>query len=372
MSRVAIVGCGVVGAAIAYELSKIPQLSITVIDPKPPAQAATKAALGVLMGAISHKTKGKAWQRRWVSMERYETLIPELESQTGKHIPYNRQGLLKISLTPEEQEKWEALATVRQSQDIPLELLCASDVESRYPQINTNAIAFAVYSPRDRQIHPTRLTQVLIEAAQQNGVTCHFGVAAEDFECTTHSNNQKTCTKIRTCDGTIAEIPTDWLVIAAGLGSTPLTTHLAASTSIQPVLGQAIHLRLSDSESLGQGQPEPVITGDDVHIVPLGSGEYWIGATVEFPELEDIPPEGDTQKLQQVIQQAFDLCPELANATITNTWCGWRPRPEGRPAPIIEKLSGYDNVVLATGHYRNGVLLAPATALEVRELLVGE
>ncbi len=372
MSRVTIVGCGVVGAAIAYELSKISQLSVTVIDPKPPAQAATGAALGVLMAAISHKTKGKAWQRRWASMERYETLIPELESQTGQHIPYNRQGLLKIYFTPEERENWESLATVRQSQNIPLELLSPSDLDSRYPQLNTNAIAGAVFSPSDRQIDPTRLTQVLIEAAKQNGVTCYFGVAAENFECTTNQHDSKTCTKIHTSDGTLKEIPTDWLVIAAGLGSTPLTTHLAANTEIQPVLGQAMHLRLSNSESLSQGQPEPVITGDDMHIVPLGSGEYWVGATVEFPDAEGTPPEKDTQKLQPIFQQAVRLCPELANATIINTWSGLRPRPEGRPAPIIKPLSGYDNVILATGHYRNGILLAPATALEVRELLVGE
>ncbi|WP_071518034.1 FAD-dependent oxidoreductase [Geitlerinema sp. PCC 9228] len=371
MSRVAIVGCGVVGAAIAYELSKIPHLSVTVIDPQP-AQASTGAALGILMGVISHKIKGKAWQRRWVSLQRYETLIPELESQTGQQIPYNRQGLLKIYFTPEEQESWENLVTVRQSQNIPLELLSARDIESRYPQLNTNAIAGAVFSPRDRQIHPSRLTQTLMEAAKQNGVTFHIGVAATDFDCTTDQQNRKTCTKICTSGGSIEEISTDWLVVAAGLGSTPLTRHLAATTEIHPVLGQAIHLRLSNADSLSHGQPEPVITGDDMHIVPLGSGEYWVGATVEFPDEAGTPPEEDTQKLQLVTQQAFDLCPELANATITNTWSGLRPRPQGRPAPIIEKLAGYNNVILATGHYRNGVLLAPATALEVRGLLVGE
>ena len=69
------------------------------------------------------------------------------------------------------------------------------------------------------------------------------------------------------------------------------------------------------------------------------------------------------------MQDAIAFCPELKNATIIKTWSGKRPRPEGIPAPIINNLSGYDNVLLATAHYRNGVLLAPATALEVTKML---
>ena len=68
--------------------------------------------------------------------------------------------------------------------------------------------------------------------------------------------------------------------------------------------------------------------------------------------------------------KAIAFCPELKQATILKTWSGKRPRPEGIPAPIIEKLTGYSNVLLATAHYRNGVLLAPATALEVARLLL--
>jgi glycine oxidase len=71
--RIVVIGCGVVGAAIAYELSRIPQFEITVLDQQPPAQAATGAALGVLMGIISQKTKGRAWHLRQTSIRRYAT-----------------------------------------------------------------------------------------------------------------------------------------------------------------------------------------------------------------------------------------------------------------------------------------------------------
>jgi glycine/D-amino acid oxidase-like deaminating enzyme len=113
---------------------------------------------------------------------------------------------------------------------------------------------------------------------------------------------------------------------------------------------------------------QPVITGNDVHIVPIGGNNYWVGATVEFPHNgHEIPP--NQELLTKVWHQAITFCPDLATGTIVRTWSGLRPRPENRPAPVIEKLPGFSNVILATGHYRNGVLLAPATANTIREMI---
>jgi glycine/D-amino acid oxidase-like deaminating enzyme len=120
---------------------------------------------------------------------------------------------------------------------------------------------------------------------------------------------------------------------------------------------------------LGQSQFQPVITGEDVHIVPLGQGEYWVGATVEFPD-EDGEVIPQAALLTQVLDQAIAFCPALATSRILRSWSGKRPRPEGEPAPLIRPLAGYENVLLATGHYRNGVLLAPATALTIKDFIL--
>jgi glycine oxidase len=76
--------------------------------------------------------------------------------------------------------------------------------------------------------------------------------------------------------------------------------------------------------------------------------------------------------LEEVMQKAIAFCPALAEAAIIRVWSGLRPRPENRPAPVIGLLPGYRNVLLATGHYRNGILLAPATAIAIREAIVGK
>jgi glycine/D-amino acid oxidase-like deaminating enzyme len=365
MSRVAVVGCGVVGAAIAYELSQIPGLTITVFDRQPPAQAATGAALGVLMGIISHKVKGKAWQLRVASMQRYETLIPELEAIASCTIPWNRNGILKLCFAEEDLTKWQTLAKTRKTQGWPLEILDAAQLQAQYPYLNPELVNAAIYSPRDRQIDPVALTHALVTAAKQNGVTFHFDAVVEAVTCSPNAPDSQICFQLQTTAGSFE---TDWLVVAAGLGSTPLTASLQASIEIRPVLGQALHLQLD--QPLGILEKQPVITGNDVHIVPLGSNECWVGATVEFATGAEVIP--DAVQLQTVLEQAIAFCPALAKATVLRTWSGLRPRPEGRPAPIIGPLPGYRNVLLATGHYRNGVLLAPATAQMVRQLITAE
>jgi glycine/D-amino acid oxidase-like deaminating enzyme len=368
MSHVVIIGCGVVGAAIAYQLSLVKGLKITVCDRQAPAQASTGAALGVLMGIISQKIKGKAWQMRQTSIQRYETLIPELEALTGRQIPFNRQGILMLlsdsSISLEDISAWEKLVETRHSQGWHLEIWETAKLQNICPQVNHEKIIGAVYSPQDRQIDPTALTLALVEAAQQNGVTFKFGVTVLDAPTSTSEFPSQFCAQLESTEGKIAA---DWFVIAAGLGSTPLTAKLNQMVDIRPVLGQA--LQLGVGHPLGNPDFQPVITGNDVHIVPVGGGDYWVGATVEFPSnADEIPP--NQELLESVREQAIAFCPELATAKILRTWSGLRPRPEGQPAPVIGKLPGFSNVLLATGHYRNGVLLAPATAYAIREMII--
>jgi glycine/D-amino acid oxidase-like deaminating enzyme len=368
--NVVIIGCGAVGAAIAYELSLVKGLNITVFDKQPPAQASTGAALGVLMGIISHKIKGKAWRLRQTSIQRYESLIPELEELTNRKIPFNRQGILMLltgnadaSVPDEEISHWKKLIEIRHTQGYQLEIWDTAKLKNICPQIDAKNIIAAIYSPQDRQLDPTALTLALVAAAKNNGVTFKFDVNVLGINPPPH--NKDICQQLETTEGKIAA---DWFVVAAGLGSSPLAAQLNHPVDIRPVLGQALQLRLG--HSLGNPDFQPVITGNDVHIVPVGNGDYWVGATVEFPTngSHEIPL--NTELLESVKQQAIAFCPDLAKATPIRTWSGLRPRPEGRPAPIIEKLSGFSNVLLATGHYRNGILLAPATADAIREMII--
>jgi glycine/D-amino acid oxidase-like deaminating enzyme len=377
--NVVIIGCGVVGAAIAYQLSQVKGLNITVFDQNQPAQASTGAALGVLMGVISHKIKGKAWQMRQESIQRYETLIPELEGITGRKIPCNRQGI--VMLLSEDSEhplasgveaitEWEQLREIRKAQGWQLAVWDKDKLQKFCPQINHPTIIGAVYSPQDRQLNPTALTLAFVDAAQRNGVKFKFGVAVNNKQAPSSQLIQilprftEQLKSIETSEGTVNA---DWFIVAAGLGSTALTAQLNHKVHIRPVLGQALYLSLG--RILGNPDFQPVITGNDIHLVPMGSGDYWVGATVEFPNDAD-EIFANKELLESLQKQALAFCPDLASAKVVRTWSGLRPRPENRPAPVIDKLPGFSNVLLATGHYRNGVLLAPATALAVQNMII--
>lgn len=361
MQHVVVIGCGIVGAAIAYELSHQPNLQVTLLDRQPPAQGATGAALGVIMGIISRKVKGRAWRLRQASMNRYETLVPELEQLTGRAIPFNRQGLVKLCFAGDDLARWEQLMYIRQSQGWRLEMWEADQVRDRCPQLGDRPLTAAIYSPDDRQVDPTALTLALVDAARQQGVQVQLDVTVQRWAASSSDLGQPT--QVYTSQG---NLEADWVIVAAGLGSASLAQAANSSLPLGPVLGQARRVRWP--APLGDPNFQPVITGDDIHLVPLGQGEYWLGATVEFPN-----PEGevsaDAGRLEQLWQEAIALWPALATAEITQQWSGRRPRPSGRPAPIIEPLPDCRHILLATGHYRNGVLLAPATAQDIQQLI---
>jgi glycine oxidase len=419
MKQIVIVGCGIVGAMTAYELSQVPGLQITVLDRQPPAQAATGAALGVLMGIISQKTKGRAWAMRQASMRYYAELLPQLEEVT-----WNSQGIVKLCFPEDDLAKWQALVELRQQQGWRLQLWTPEELRQRCPQVQHPDLTAAVYSPQDYQVDPTALTLALVKAAQQRGV---------EFRCNVEVKRvlKAPANQLWLEGPGGSEILTaDWIVIAAGLGSTPLleASQTTPALELAPVLGQAMRIQLP--QTLGSPAFQPVITGRDIHVVPLtapsqlqkrpidssegsepqysepqyseprySEPQYWVGATVEFTADQlvtgqtgaqavaghnpDRQPARDTdsafpalspvaERLEAVWQDAVALCPDLAQSVRLQSWSGLRPRPQNRPAPVVEPLAGYSNVWLATGHYRNGVLLAPATAQLVRAAVQGQ
>jgi len=372
--RVVIIGCGIVGATIAYELGRGEQFDVTVLErqPKAPAIApdaiatyrtGTPGALGMLMGVVSQKVQGRAWELREASLRRFHTLIPELESLTGTKVAHNENGLLKLCGPDGDLAQWEALAAQRKAQGWPLEVLGTDAIAGTYPQVSMGAlggVAFGIYSPKDWQVQPISLLTALVNGARHHGVKFSFGTTV------TALHPQVGGIRVELADAEkgaapLAPIGADWIVVAAGLGSSAIaaTVEETASLKLQPVLGQAAKLQLDRPLAMR----EPAITGDDVHVVPIGGGGYWVGATVEFGGDDPTAvPVADRDRWQTVLDAAIALCPDLTSATITQTWSGLRPRPVGQPAPVIEPLPSCDRIWLATGHYRNGVLLAPATA----------
>jgi glycine oxidase len=385
--RVLIVGAGIVGATIAYELSQDEQFEIMVVDSEAGPVASdfvscptsTSAALGLLMAAIAKKDKGRNLNMRLAGVDWYDRVIPELIESTDIDIPYNRQGILMLQYQSdrfeEDRRLWESLMKVRPAQNRRLEIWYPNQIRSICPQIEMpkGKIWGAIYSPDDRQVHPAKLTQALIKASQQRGVKFQFGTEVLSMKSGKSPSVQTN----------VGLMQSDVIVVSAGLGSAAIVNSLVKPPKtepildVRPVLGQAIAVRMQ--EPIGTMGFQPVITGHDIHLLPVSQDpenlDYWVGATVEFAsEMGELKP--DPIAFDTLWSQACEMIPALKSATQLQRWSGVRPRPFGRPAPIIEwaKVNSKENskILLATGHYRNGVLLAPATAIEVRKRMNDE
>jgi glycine/D-amino acid oxidase-like deaminating enzyme len=352
MVRIAVVGAGVVGAAIAYELSYLNNAEVVLLEAQQAGQGATAAALGVGMAVVSRKTSGRGWRLRQASLARLDTLIGELENLTGEGIAVNRYGLVLLQFDPQERDRWRQLQERRRQQGYILDYWSKEELLERCPQVQSPQVIGAVYAPGDRQVNPQQLTQALLRAAQQRGVQFHPATPITTLPPPQPSLTLVTAQRSWTVD---------YLILSAGLG----TAKLAPAVALEPVLGQALELELP--QPLSPQDFNPVLSGQDLHIVPLGGNRYALGATLEFP-----PAPANPQLLEQLLAQAICFCPGLGEGKILRTWQGLRPRPRGEAAPVIRPLPGYSQVLLATGHYRNGILLAPATALAVKEWLTSQ
>lgn len=316
--KVVIIGSGIIGSAIAFYLTGL-GMAVEVWEATPqPGLGATGAALGFLLGVASAKTTGRIVRLRLASLELYDSWLPELERLTGRRVLLH-QGIVCL---PTDCHLWQELAQVRAQQGYILEPIFLGQWQG-------------FLSPRDWVVHPLELVYALVEAAALRGAKFYWGRKLEPGE----------------------EPQADWVVVCAGLGSRELT-----SLPLQPVGGQAIAVTVAADPQL----PALHIVDEvgDVNLVPLGQGRYWIGATVEF-EPTVLPRSENVTYLLERVGRYF---PQFAHSEVLGTWAGYRPRPIGRGAPVIEFCR--PNWLVASGHYRNGLLLAPVTAQLVGDMLV--
>lgn len=355
MTTVTIIGCGAIGAMIAYELSKT-ELNVTVLEANSqPAMVATGAALGVLMAASSSKARGALVKLRLASLGRYDRLICELTDQTNCDILYNRKGILNLYRSPDAETVARSLIKIRQKQGFELQWRDREELsegfDRQFSQWQTNG---GLFSPSDRAVRPTQLVKALVAAATQNGVKFFWDTPVKDLE----------------------DLTSDRLVVTSGLGSSALLAPLLKDhlkfkehNLLQPVGGQALRLRVPNLnlETVIHLQNED---GSDINLVPLGNDQYWLGATIEFDSHEDgrkLPREANVALL---LEQAIAWCPTFNQAEVLETWAGDRPRPDGVQSPILGFVPNYPNIAIATGHYRNGIMMAPVTAQITRDLLL--
>ena len=287
------------------------------------------------MAEVYQRRSGRGWRLRRRSMQ----LL--LQWQEQLQLPIQR-GLLLLASEPQEWERQQRL--VQQSHN--LKLLSPDDLteqvnQAALPELPDGVLG-GVWSEGDGQLDPMQwIRQLQLSAAEQGLERLQASVTAID-------GNSSGPWQLRLSDG--SELSCDWLLIAAGLGSSGLLESLGHSLPMEPVLGQALELQLGNEPPAWNG----CLIWKGINLVPRPNRRLWLGATVEPGDEASAPALAELQSLEGTAPSW------LQQAQVLRQWQGLRARPSGQAAPVLEQPQPH--LLVVSGHYRNGILLAPACA----------
>jgi glycine oxidase len=348
--KVLVVGGGIIGCSIAYELTKA-GCAVTVLERSTPGAEASSAAAGVLspLAEASHPPSSRLVRESWAL---YPALARELHAATGIDVELTTRGTIRPLFTVEDIKAAAVIAEWAVRQRYGVEAWDAADLRAREPALSRD-VRGAMFVRADHWINNQRLMVAYAQAAAAAGVSLITGCAVS-----------RVLVEDGRARGVVADgdrFEADAVVLAAGAWTSALVASFGGRLPVEPRRGQMVAL----------GHVPPVIvhcvTAHDIYMVPRPSGELLIGATVERVGFQRaVTAEG----IARLLSSAIELVPAVAGLPITRTWFGFRPwAPDGRP--ILGPWPGVDNLWIATAHFREGILLAPITARLITEWIVG-
>ncbi|MGB8654028.1 MAG: glycine oxidase ThiO [Candidatus Acidiferrales bacterium] len=347
---VAIVGGGLIGSSIAFELAR-EKLRLVVLDRQEPGREASWAAAGMLSPAPDGPPSVPLIPLAMESLALYPRFVAEVEEVSGERTDYEQAGALHLFVKPEGIPQRDAMIAEYRHLGLdvaPIEIAGARERESAIGP----GVQAAAWHPSEASVDPRKLTNATIAAARRRGVEIRGGAAVSAI-----------LTQNGRCQGVVVDgekIAARHIVLAAGCYSgTIANAHHGACAPTVPVRGQLMALR---KEGLRLGC---VVRSDRGYLVPRSDGRVVAGSTLEHAGFQkQVTPEG----LRKIMDAAAEMIPALADAEIVETWAGLRPgSPDELPILGPTRTEG---LLAATGHYRNGILLAPVTAKLVREWIL--
>lgn len=344
---VVVIGGGVIGSAIAWNLAAQQQHTI-LVEKNQPGKEASSAAAGILAVASGRSKRGPMYQLKSASQKLYPALVQELEERTGIDIEYQYVGVLDLIRNNVDEKKYRQLYDLRREQGYAAAWLSAEEVRRLEPELTTD-IRGAVHFSDDHHLNNERLAEAWAKAAAQRGATVQTNATVNEARMT---NGRVTAVRIGE-----EWVNTNIVVIAAGSWSQEVGAVFGLAVPTQPAKGQMLTVRFSHVRH--------VISWSDHYLVPRKNGEVVIGSTVEFVGHNK---EVTLETVRSLIDRSVELVPTIRTAPLNRFWAGLRPYSPTR-RPILDRAPGLENVILATGHHRNGIVLAPITGQLICELI---
>ncbi|MGW5768130.1 glycine oxidase ThiO [Streptomyces longwoodensis] len=347
-SDVLVVGGGIIGLVTAWRAAQR-GFTTAVLDPEPGGGAAQVAA-GMLAAVTElHHGEQTLLALNLASAHRYPEFVAELTDLTGQDPGYRRSGTLAVALDADDRAHLRELHALQRESGLASEWLSGRECRRLEPML-APGVRGGLRVDGDHQVDPRRLAAALVAACERAGVTFH----REWAERLTVVRERAAGAVTRA--GT--ELAAEQVVLAAG----SLSGRLAGVPRdvlppVRPVKGQVLRLTVPERAAPFLTRTvRAVVRGSHVYLVPRENGELVVGATSEEQGWDTTVTAGGVYEL---LRDAHELVPGITELPLTETRAGLRP---GSPdnAPLLGP-SDLDGLLLATGHYRNGVLLTPVT-----------
>ena len=347
---VVIIGGGVIGCSIAYQLSKM-GVQVSVIEREEVAAEASSAAAGLLAPdevLTGPKVVADLFLASW-SMT--AEIIAEIEAASGVQVEYFQTGALHVLTNADDQSSLRKYAEIWQTQGSDVKWLTRDQVYQYEPLLHHTFDA-ALYVPEATSIRPRLMTRAYAEAARKSGADFY-----EHTEVTGFQQNSGKVIGIQTTQG--QAISCNRVVIATGAWSAHIGSWLGLTIPVFPARGQILSLR----------QPaiplKYTIIGNEIYMVPKIDNTIYVGATVEQVGFDKSNTAGG---IGWLLSSAIQLVPELEHTAIADIWSGLRPWSQDS-YPILGKVPSWENVILATGHGPGGFELSAITGKTIAELI---
>ncbi|HTW85256.1 MAG TPA: glycine oxidase ThiO [Candidatus Sulfotelmatobacter sp.] len=349
MPDVAVVGAGLIGCSVAYELAKR-GLAVTVFDRAEPARAASWAGAGMLAPFSEEMPDAAMLAFCRAALDAYPVFVDELRERSGVDARFRREGTLHVALDEPALAALTARAARYRANGGEVALLDRAGAHAREPLLARD-LAGALFVANEAQVDNRRLGRALVAACRALGVRFEWveGLALEA--------DARRVRGLRTAHG-FAAAPT--VVNAAGAWAGELAgVPPPARVPVRPVAGEMLALAVPPTAL------RALVWLGHRYLVPREDGRLLVGATVEERGFD---ARVTAAGIRDLLDAALAVAPALGAFALVETWAGLRPGShDGRPYLGRTALDGY---LVASGHYRNGILLAPATGRALAALIV--
>jgi glycine oxidase len=345
-----IAGGGVIGASIALELAGT-GLHVALFDTNRPGKEASWASAGMISPAPDNLGSIPFVPISLASVALYPEFIRNVEELSGIDVGYRQDGAIDALLDGNVEEELSTVIALQHGVGLRAEALSAQQAREMEPALS-EAIEAAIFRPDEASLDNRAFTEAVLKAAQRNGAKIFAGNGAKAI----WKENGR-------CKGLIlqnGQVEAKSTIIAAGCFSAQIE-GVASYAPVFPTKGQMIALRCESVEI------RHVLWLEHTYLVPRNDGRIIAGSTIERTGFDRNVKAGGIKK---ILSEVLQLAPGLEKAQIEETWAGLRPdSPDHLP---ILGPTDLDGLLIATGHFRSGILLAPITARLMREWICSQ